>query len=227
MGQTALAADDATRANVQLSANSVNAATPGRARHWAASSGGAGPPAVILLNKPYGVLCQFTSADGRPTLADFVPVPDVYPAGRLDADSEGLVVLTADGALQARIAGPRHKFPKTYWAQVEGRADDASLARLARGVVLPDFTTAPASVRALDEPAALWPRDPPIRHRLAKPTCWLELTLTEGRNRQVRRMTAAVGLPTLRLIRWAVGPWTLAGLAPGAWRRAAVTGRML
>ena len=182
---------------------------------------------MILLNKPYGVLCQFTSADGRPTLADWVPVPSVYPAGRLDADSEGLVVLTADGALQARIAGPRHKLPKTYWAQVEGIADDACLARLARGVALADFTTAPATVRALDEPAALWPRDPPIRHRLAKPTSWLELTLTEGRNRQVRRMTAAVGLPTLRLIRWAVGPWTLAGLAPGAWRRAAVPERML
>jgi 23S rRNA pseudouridine2457 synthase len=176
---------------------------------------------VILLNKPYGVLCQFTAADGRPTLADHVGVPDVYPAGRLDADSEGLVVLTADGRLQARIADPRHKLPKTYWVQVEGTPGADALHALARGVVLADGPTRPARVRVLPEPA-VWPRDPPIRVRRSIPTAWLELTLREGRNRQVRRMTAAVGLPTLRLIRWAIGRWSLAGLAPGQWREAAV-----
>ena len=176
---------------------------------------------MILLNKPHGVLCQFTAADGRPTLADHVDVPGVYPAGRLDADSEGLVVLTADGRLQARIADPRHKLPKTYWVQVEGTPGAEALQALARGVVLADGPTRPARVRVLPAPD-VWPRDPPIRVRRAIPTAWLELTLREGRNRQVRRMTAAVGLPTLRLIRWAVGPWSLAGLAPGEWRKAAV-----
>lgn len=176
---------------------------------------------MILLNKPHGVLCQFTAADGRPTLADHVDVPGVYPAGRLDADSEGLVVLTADGRLQARIADPRHKLPKTYWVQVEGTPGADALQALARGVVLADGPTRPARVRVLPAPD-VWPRDPPIRVRRAIPTAWLELTLREGRNRQVRRMTAAVGLPTLRLIRWAVGPWSLAGLAPGEWRKAAV-----
>jgi 23S rRNA pseudouridine2457 synthase len=184
-------------------------------------------PRVIVLNKPFGVLCQFTGDGARPTLADFVAVPGVYAAGRLDADSEGLVVLTADGALQARIAHPRHKLGKTYWAQVEGEPLPAQLARLAAGVDLGDFTTAPATARLIPEPSGLWPRDPPIRWRKAKPTAWLELTLTEGRNRQVRRMTAAVGLPTLRLIRWAVGPWTLAGLAPGAWRVGDAEARVL
>lgn len=176
---------------------------------------------MILLNKPYRVLCQFTAADGRPTLAGYVDVPGVYPAGRLDADSEGLVVLTADGRLQARIADPRHKLPKTYWVQVEGTPGAAALQALARGVVLADGPTLPARARVLPAPA-VWPRDPPIRVRRAIPTAWLELTLREGRNRQVRRMTAAVGLPTLRLIRWAIGPWSLAGLAPGQWREAAV-----
>ena len=176
---------------------------------------------MILLNKPHGVLCQFTAADGRPTLADHVDVPGVYPAGRLDADSEGLVVLTADGRLQARIADPRHKLPKTYWVQVEGTPGADALQALARGVVLADGPTRPARVRVLPAPD-VWPRDPPIRVRRAIPTAWLELTLREGRNRQVRRMTAAVGLPTLRLIRWAIGPWSLAGLAPGQWREAAV-----
>jgi len=173
---------------------------------------------VVLLNKPYGVLCQFSGDGARPTLADFVRMPDVYPAGRLDADSEGLVVLTADGALQARIAHPRHKLAKTYFAEVEGVPSDAALAALARGVDLGDFVTAPARVRRTPPPDWLWPRDPPVRFRKSVPTAWLELAIAEGRNRQVRRMTAAVGLPTLRLIRWSVGPWTLAGLAPGAWR---------
>ena len=175
---------------------------------------------VVLVNKPYGVLCQFSGDGSRRTLKDFVDIPDVYPAGRLDADSEGLVVLTADGALQARIASPTHKLPKTYWAQVEGTPAAAALAALRRGVDLGDFVTRPADAREIAEPAGLWPRDPPIRVRRAIPTAWLELTLTEGRNRQVRRMTAAVGLPTLRLVRRAVGPWTLEGLAPGCWRDA-------
>ncbi|MBK9675458.1 MAG: pseudouridine synthase [Betaproteobacteria bacterium] len=182
----------------------------------------AAPPAteVVLFNKPWGVLCQFSDdGSGKPTLRDFLPLPDIYPAGRLDADSEGLVVLTADGALQARIADPRHKLAKVYWAQVEGTPRPEALATLRRGVALPEFTTAPAQVEAIDEPPELWPRTPPIRVRKAIPTAWLRITLREGKNRQVRRMTAAVGLPTLRLLRYAVGPWTLAGLAPGAWRR--------
>ena len=182
---------------------------------------------MILLNKPYGVLCQFTGDGARPTLKDFVDVPHVYPAGRLDTDSEGLVVLTADGALQARIAHPKHKLEKTYWVQVEGIPTDAQLERLARGVVIDGVPTRPASARAIIEPPGLWPRDPPIRVRKSIPTAWLELVISEGRNRQVRRMTAAVGLPTLRLVRWAVGPWTLEGLAPGAWRDAAITPGML
>lgn len=182
---------------------------------------------VVLLNKPYGVLCQFTSSDGRTTLAGFVDRPGVYPAGRLDADSEGLVVLTADGALQARIADPRHKLPKTYRVQVEGEPGDDALDRLARGVTLRDGPTLPARVRRIDPPAGLWPRDPPIRYRASIPTAWLEITLAEGRNRQVRRMTAAVGLPTLRLVRTAVGPWGLGALAPGEWREEAVDARVL
>jgi len=191
-------------------------------RDWPASN-----PGVILLNKPYGVLCQFTGDGARPTLKDFVDVPHVYPAGRLDTDSEGLVVLTADGALQARIAHPKHKLEKTYWVQVEGIPTDAQLERLARGVDVDGVPTRPASARAIIEPPGLWPRDPPIRVRKSIPTAWLELVISEGRNRQVRRMTAAVGLPTLRLVRWAVGPWTLEGLAPGAWRDAAITPGML
>ena len=177
---------------------------------------------LILLNKPYGVLCQFRSPDGRPTLADYVDVPDVYPAGRLDADSEGLVVLTADGALQSRIADPRHRLAKTYYVQVEGEPTDAAIAALARGVALRDGVTRPAAVRRLDPPPALWPRDPPIRVRRAIPTAWLAIALGEGRNRQVRRMTAAVGFPTLRLVRWSVGPWSIGTLGPGEWREEAV-----
>jgi len=173
---------------------------------------------TLLVNKPYGVLSKFTDAQGRPTLAGLVPHSGVYPAGRLDADSEGLVVLTSDGRLQARISHPRHKWAKTYWAQVEGEIGDAALERLRRGVLLRDGPTLPAGAERIPEPEALWPRDPPIRFRKNVPTSWLRLTLTEGRNRQVRRMTAAVGHPTLRLIRQSIGPWTLEGLAPGEWR---------
>lgn len=176
---------------------------------------------LICFNKPYGVLSQFTDrAEGRPTLADYIAVPKVRPAGRLDYDSEGLLLLTDDGALHARIADPRHKLPKRYWAQVEGIPGAEALAKLRQGVVLNDGPTRPAEARLIDEPPGLWPRDPPIRTRAAIPTAWIELTLREGRNRQVRRMTAAVGHPTLRLVRCAIGPYTLDGLAPGAWQEA-------
>lgn len=178
---------------------------------------------LILLNKPYGVLPQFTDrVEGRPTLADWVPVKGVYPAGRLDRDSEGLLALSDDGALIARIADPRHKLAKTYWVQVEGIPDEGALERLRRGVVLKDGPTLPAETWIMPEPAGLWPRTPPIRVRAAIPATWIGLTLREGRNRQVRRMTAAVGFPTLRLIRWAIGDWTLEGLAPGEWRELSV-----
>ncbi len=172
---------------------------------------------MIVLNKPYGVICQFSDSGGKPTLADFIHVPDVYPAGRLDTDSEGLLLLTNDGALQTRISDPRHKLEKTYWVQVENIPDEAQLQRLAAGVELNDGITRPALARAI-EPPALWPRDPPIRERRAIPTAWIELTLREGRNRQVRRMTAAVGLPTLRLVRTRIGIWNIDGLKPGEWR---------
>lgn len=175
-------------------------------------------PSILLFNKPYGVLTQFTSEAGRPTLADYIPLPGVYAAGRLDADSEGLVVLTDTGAIQARISHPRHKLEKTYWVQVEGIPDGAALDALRRGVDLGDFRTRPCRARPIPEPQHLWPRNPPIRVRQAIPTAWLEIVIAEGKNRQVRRMTAKVGYPTLRLIRWAVGDWTLADLAPGAWR---------
>ncbi|MBL8896525.1 MAG: pseudouridine synthase [Planctomycetes bacterium] len=173
---------------------------------------------ILLFHKPYGVICQFTSDGQHPTLKDYIERPGFYAAGRLDTDSEGLLVLTDDGRLQARIADPRHKLAKTYWAQVEGVADEAALQSLRRGVRLGDFTTQPAEARSMDEPADLWPRVPPIRVRKAIPTSWLELVLREGKNRQVRRMTAAVGLPTLRLIRTRIGEWTLDGLEPGRWR---------
>jgi 23S rRNA pseudouridine2457 synthase len=175
---------------------------------------------LILVNKPFGVLCQFTDRAGRPTLADFVSVRDVYPAGRLDHDSEGLVVLTDDGVLQARLADPRHRLEKIYWAQVEGEPAAEALERLRRGVTLREGRTRPARVQRIAEPRGLWPREPPIRRRAAIPTSWLEIGLREGRNRQVRRMTAAVGHPTLRLIRAAVGAYSLGGLQPGEWRRA-------
>ncbi|WP_448189355.1 rRNA large subunit pseudouridine synthase E [Azospirillum sp. sgz301742] len=180
-------------------------------------------PRLILLNKPYGVLPQFTDrAEGRATLAELVPVKGVYPAGRLDRDSEGLLVLTDDGALIARIADPKHKMPKTYWAQVEGVPTEEALERLRRGVDLNDGPTLPAGARLIGEPPDLWPRDPPVRYRAAIPTAWVELTLREGRNRQVRRMTAAVGFPTLRLVRWSVGEWSLGALRPGEWREVSV-----
>jgi 23S rRNA pseudouridine2457 synthase len=176
---------------------------------------------VLLLNKPFGVICQFTPSGGKPTLKDFVAVPRVYPAGRLDTDSEGLLVLTDDGALQAQIADPRHKLEKGYWAQVEGIASEEALEKLRGGVELNDGDTLPASARVIAQPPGIWPRDPPIRVRKNIPTSWLEIDLREGRNRQVRRMTAAVGLPTLRLVRFRVGPWRLEDLAPGAWREVA------
>lgn len=175
---------------------------------------------LILFNKPCGVLCQF-SADGsdKPTLAQYIKVPQVYPAGRLDTDSEGLLLLTDDGKLQARIADPKFKLAKTYLVQVEGEPDEAALDRLRRGVELKDGITRPAEAEPIPAPA-LWPRDPPVRLRKTVPDSWIRLTIREGRNRQIRRMTAAVGHPTLRLVRWQVGDWTLDGIAPGEWREA-------
>lgn len=177
---------------------------------------------LILFNKPYGVLSQFTDKMGgetsRQTLSDFIDVPKVYPAGRLDRDSEGLLLLTDDGRLQAKLSSPRFKQPKTYWVQVEGLPDDEALAQLRTGLTLKDGLTLPAQADRMNAPADLWPRDPPIRVRKSVPDSWITLTLREGRNRQVRRMTAAVGHPTLRLVRWSVGAHTLKGLAPGKWR---------
>jgi 23S rRNA pseudouridine2457 synthase len=194
---------------------------------------------LLLFNKPFGVLTQFRASEHGRTLAEFIQLPGIYPAGRLDKDSEGLLLLTDDGRLQHRITDPRHKLPKTYWAQVEGEPAEGALEQLRRGVVLEGATgaslhraprldpigdgrrTLPAKVRRIPEPE-LWPRDPPIRVRKAIPTAWLEITLTEGRNRQVRRMTAAVGLPTLRLVRITIGPYTLDGLAPGEWKETTI-----
>lgn len=178
---------------------------------------------TILFNKPYGVLSQFTdkgsAGSPRPTLSRYIDLPGVYPAGRLDRDSEGLMVLTSDGALQAKIADPKYKAAKTYWAQVEGTITSEALKALADGVTLKDGPTRPAKARMIPEPKGLWSRDPPIRVRQSVPDSWLELTIKEGRNRQVRRMTAHVGFPTLRLIRAGIGAWTLDGLRSGTWRQ--------
>jgi 23S rRNA pseudouridine2457 synthase len=173
---------------------------------------------LIAFNKPFGVICKFRPEPGRRTLADYIRVANVYPAGRLDTDSEGLLLLTDDGALQARIANPRHELAKVYWAQVEGTPTEATLSQLRNGVDLGDFETKPVGARLIDEPDDLWSRDPPIRFRARIPTAWLELTLREGKNRQVRRMTARVGFPTLRLVRAAIGQVSVHGLAPAAWR---------
>lgn len=172
---------------------------------------------LIAFNKPFGVICKFSPEPGKRTLADFIDVPNVYPAGRLDTDSEGLLLLTDDGALQARISSPKFKLAKIYWAQVEGSPSEAALAPLQTGVDLGDFVTKPAGARLIEEPANLWPRDPPIRYRAKIPTTWIEVTLREGKNRQVRRMTAKVGFPTLRLVRAAIGGISVAGLRPGQW----------
>ena len=173
---------------------------------------------TLLFNKPFRVLSQFSRDGDKKTLADYIDLPGVYPAGRLDYDSEGLMLLTDDGALQARVSNPRHKLGKTYLAQVEGAPDESALRRLAQGVELNDGKTRPARVRVIDEPDWLWPREPPIRQRKTVPDHWLEIEIREGRNRQLRRMTAAVGLPTLRLLRIAIGDWRLGDLAPGQYR---------
>ena len=177
---------------------------------------------LIRFNKPYGVLSQFTAEGRWRGLKEFINLPGVHAAGRLDADSEGLLLLTDDGPLQARIADPRYKMPKTYWVQVEGVVSDEALRQLRQGVQLNDGPTLPAEAQAVDEPAWLWPRTPPIRERKHIPTSWLTLTIREGRNRQVRRMTAAVGLPTLRLIRTQIGPYNIQDLPLGTWQETAV-----
>jgi 23S rRNA pseudouridine2457 synthase len=184
--------------------------------------GHSGVTQLILFNKPYGVLSQFTdrgAETARATLSAFIDLPGVYPAGRLDRDSEGLLLLTDDGRLQARIADPKFKLPKTYLVQIEGDPDEGALDRLRAGVRLNDGPTRPAMVERIDDPA-LWPRDPPIRYRASVPDRWLKLVIREGRNRQVRRMTAAVGHPTLRLVRWSIGDWSVADVPPGEWRAA-------
>ncbi len=173
---------------------------------------------ILLFNKPYGVICQFSRDGLHPTLADYIPVPDFYPAGRLDTDSEGLLLLTDDGQLQHRITDPKHKQSKTYWVQVEGVPNETALQKLQCGILLKDGLTLPAEARLMEEPEGLWPRTPPVRERKAIPVTWLELTIREGKNRQIRRMTAAVGHPTLRLIRYAIGEWTLNNLPQGVWR---------
>jgi 23S rRNA pseudouridine2457 synthase len=178
---------------------------------------------LIAFNKPYGVICQFSADGARPTLKDFIGIPRVYPAGRLDTDSEGLLLLTDDGALQARIAHPRHKLDKEYWVQVEGLVTAQALQRLRTGLDLGDFVAGPAGAEEIDVPAGLWERIPPVRFRKSVPTSWISVVIAEGKNRQVRRMTAAVGLPTLRLVRARIGPWRLGNLACGVWREEEIT----
>lgn len=173
---------------------------------------------LILFNKPYGVICQFTPEDGHRSLKEFISLPGFYPAGRLDADSEGLVLLTDDGKLQNKISAPEFKLPKTYWVQVEGIPDEVALNMLRQGVKIKDYRTLPAQVDPIVEPYYLWPRTPPVRYRKNIPTSWICMILSEGKNRQIRRMTAAVMIPTLRLIRYAVGPYTIQGISPGEWR---------
>jgi len=181
---------------------------------------------VILFNKPFGTLCRFGREHGRASLADWIDLPGIYPAGRLDRESEGLVLLTADGALAHRITHPRRKLAKTYWVQIEGSPDTAALEALRTGIELRDGRTRPARARTMAAPASLWPRDPPVAAHRHDASCWLQLELTEGRNRQVRRMTAAIGHPTLRLVRVAIGPWALGALRPGEWRRAGVPAQL-
>ncbi len=182
---------------------------------------------LILLNKSYGILSQFTDSAGRPTLADLIGAPGHYPVGRLDRDSEGLLLLTDDGRWQHHIAHPANKMSKTYWVQVEGEPDEVQLKRLRQGILLVDGLALPAKVQRINTPVCLWPRTPPVRHRKKIPTAWLALTLVEGRNRQVRRMTATIGHPTLRLIRYRIGSWTLDGLLPGQWRSIELPGSPL
>lgn len=200
-------------------AGSLRKPRPGQQRSVRSSA----PPRLIALNKPFDVLPQFTDESGRKTLKDFVEVAGVYPAGRLDRDSEGLLLLTNDGRLQARICEPRYRLWKTYWVQVEGEAQPEQIQQLVSGVQLKDGMTLPAQVRAIEEPA-LWERHPPVRFRKSIPTSWLEIRICEGKNRQVRRMTAAVGLPTLRLVRAGIGDWELGDLQPGQWRDLPVPG---
>jgi 23S rRNA pseudouridine2457 synthase len=177
---------------------------------------------LIAFNKPHGVICQFSPSGDKPTLKDYIDVPDVYPAGRLDTDSEGLLLLTDDGVLQARIADPTRRLVKVYWVQVEGEPTDLELLPLRKGVVLHDFITAPAEAKLISPPSSLWPRNPPVRVRKNIPVAWLQIGITEGKNRQIRRMTAKIGYPTLRLVRIGIGTWTLDGLAPGKWQAIAV-----
>lgn len=182
---------------------------------------------VILLNKPFQVLCQFSDHEGKTTLAEFIKQPSIYPAGRLDFDSEGLLLLTGDGQLQHQLTDPKHKLAKTYWVQVEGEISEQALQQLRQGIVLKDGKTRPAEASKMVEPSHLWERNPPIRERANIPTSWIQLTISEGRNRQVRRMTAAVGHPTLRLVRYSIGPWSIGTLQPGEFRTETVPEHLL